>query len=280
MAKIGLKYPVYKGTSSGSIGKAIKADISIEMDKQELHADDAIAESYQAFKKGSVTLDTSNITKTEKNLLLGHTVVGNEITSNIADVYPYVGFGFYGAEQIDGVTSYRAVWFPKVQFSEPADNNATKGESLAFGTHSLPGTIYGDASGDWKKEESFALEADAITWLQTKASISTSVSANPSAFSMTGTGGTLSPAFAAATRNYTYGGLTGTAITMTYTAASQTIKLYEVINGVDTYIQDLTSGAASASISISSTGSHLYKIVSYEANKASVVTYVLVVKTA
>ncbi len=152
MAKIGLKYPVYKGTSSGALGKGVKADISIEINDVQLYADDDIAENDKSFKKGTITLDTSNMTKEDKNLLLGHTVVGNEITSNVADIYPYVGFGFYGAEIINGVKSYRAIWLPKVQFSEPADSNATKGDGLVFGVYSLTGTILKDAIGDWKKE--------------------------------------------------------------------------------------------------------------------------------
>ena len=45
MAKIGLRYPVYKGaTTQGVIAKAIQADIAITVNNVKLYADDAIAE--------------------------------------------------------------------------------------------------------------------------------------------------------------------------------------------------------------------------------------------
>lgn len=279
MAKIGLKYPVYKGTAAGVLGKGVKADITIEMNDVELYADDGLAESYKGFKKGSITLETSNMTKTDKALLLGKTVVGNLITSNAADVYPYVGFGFYGAELIDGVISYRAIWLPKVQFSEPADSNSTKGETLSFGTHSLPGTILKDATGNYKKEESFAVETDAIAWLNVFTGLPAIPSGGLTALSLVGAAGVLSPAFGVAIRSYTFGGVTAVSVTITATAAAHTIKLYEVIAGVDTYVQDIVSGTASAALA-QIIGSKLYKIVAFEAAKASQTTFVTVVKVS
>ena len=279
MAKIGLKGPVYKGTSSGTLGKAIKADISIEMNDVKLYADDSIAESHKSFKQGTITLDTTDMDKTAKGLLLGHTAVGNEITSNKDDSYPYVGFGFYGVEQISGVVSYRAVWLPQVQFSEPADANATKGDSFAFGSHSLPGTILADSSGDWKKEESFALESDAIAYLNTKAGLPVSASTGISGLSVAGAGGSLSPAFGAAVRAYTYVGLTAASCTVTITAASHTINLYEVVDGVDTFLQALTTAQASSAITMA-IGTKIFKVVAYETGKQSQTTFITVVKTA
>ena len=279
MAKIGLRGPVYKGTTSGTLGKAVKADISIEMNDVQLYADDAIAESHKSFKKGAITLDTSDMDKTAKNILLGHTLSGNEITSNKDDSYPYVGFGFYGVEQVSGSVSYRAIWLPNVQFSEPADNNATKGDSFAFGTHSLPGTILTDENGDWKKEESFSLEADAVAYLNTKADLPVSESTGISALLLTGIGGTLLPAFGSSVRAYTYGGITGASITVKVTAASHTIKLYEVADGVDTLLESLVSGTASNAITMA-IGSKILKIVAYEANKTSQITYITAVKVS
>ena len=54
MAKIGLKYPVYKTDSAaGVIGKAIQADISITVNDVKLYADDAVAESDKSFQNGN-----------------------------------------------------------------------------------------------------------------------------------------------------------------------------------------------------------------------------------
>jgi len=274
--KIGLKYPVYKGTSSGTIAKAMQADISIEMNDVKAYADDGIAESDKSFKSGTITLGVDNISDTVQNLLLGHAVASSEITASGADVVPYVGIGFYGAKKVSDVTYYRAIWLPKVQFSEPADANATKGESLAFGNQVLVGTIMLDASNNWKQEKTFALEADAIAYLNTKAGIPVSASGGLTALSLTGTGGTLAPTFLAGKLVYSFSGVSATSVTVTPTAASHTIKLD--VDGV--YSQDIVSGAASAAISLTINVMKVLTLVAQETGKASQTTTINVLKTS
>ena len=75
MAKIGLKYPVYKtATSQGVIGKAIQADISISVNDVKLYADDAIAESDKSFQSGTLTLGIDDLSDIIQAEFLGHTV--------------------------------------------------------------------------------------------------------------------------------------------------------------------------------------------------------------
>lgn len=174
MAKIGLKYPVYKSEeSSGVIGKAIQADISITVNDVKLYADDGIAESDKSFQSGLITLgvdDLSDIIQTE---FLGHTVGTDpaEIVAKGTDENPYVGVGFYGTKVVGGVKKFRAIWLPKVQFAEPADTNATKGDTVVFNTPVIEGTIMLDDDGVWKYEQTFATEAEAKTYLEGKAGI-------------------------------------------------------------------------------------------------------------
>jgi phi13 family phage major tail protein len=240
------------------------------------YADDGIAESDKSFKSGTITLGVDNVTDDVQNLLLGHAVAGSEITASGADVVPYVGIGFYGAKKVSDVTYYRAIWLPKVQFSEPADANATKGESLAFGNHVLVGTIMLDASNNWKQEKTFALEADAIAYLNTKAGIPVSASGGLTALSLTGTGGTLAPSFLAGKLVYSFGGVSASSVTVTPTAANHTIKLY--VDGV--YSQDIVSGAASASISVTINVMKVLTLVAQEVGKASQTTTINVLKTS
>ena len=277
MAKIGLKYPVVRdAVGTGSvIAKAITADISITTNNAELYADDAIAESDVSFQSGQITLDIDELSDAIQQTLLEHTISDSELTANISDIAPYVGIGFYGIKMVNGVRKYRAIFLPKVKFNEPSDTQATKGQTLAFGTSSLVGVIYPDASGDWKKEKTFLLEADAIAYLNGKVALAVAASAGLSALSMTGTGGTLSPAFGAAVRYYTFGGVTGASVTVTATAANHTIKLY--VDGG--YSQDLASGAASAAIAMA-IGTKKLTIVAQEAGKQSQTTEIVVVKTA
>lgn len=173
MAKIGLKYPVYKSPSKkGVIGKAIQADIAISVNEVKLYADDTVVESDKSFQSGTITLGIDDLSDEIYSEFLGHAKdVSGEITANENDQSPYIGLGFYGTKKVKGVAKYRAIWLPKVQFAEPEDTNATKGESVEFNTPSLEGTIMADDNGDWKKEQTFATEAEAVTYLENKAGI-------------------------------------------------------------------------------------------------------------
>jgi predicted secreted protein len=107
-------------------------------------------------------------------------------------------------------------------------------------------------------------------------SLGITASGGLTALSLTGTGGTLSPAFSAGNKSYSFGGVTATSVTVTATAASHTIKLY--IDGV--YSQDLTSGVASASIPLTISVGKKLTIIAYEVNKAQKVVEVVAIKTA
>ena len=69
MAKIGLRYPVYKTTStSGVIGKAIQADISITVNDVKLYADDVVSESDKSFQSGTILLEFDDLSDTHTGL--------------------------------------------------------------------------------------------------------------------------------------------------------------------------------------------------------------------
>lgn len=54
----------------------------------------------------------------------------------------------------------------KVKFAEPSQDNATKGESVEFGTYELTGDVSALANGDWSKSQVFATRAEAVTYLE------------------------------------------------------------------------------------------------------------------
>ena len=95
------------------------------------------------------------------------------------------------------------------------------------------------------------------------------------ALSLTGAGGTLSPAFSAGNRAYTFSGVSATSVTVTATAAAHTLKLYA--DGV--YVQDLTTAVASNAISLTLNVGKKLTIIAYEVNKAQKVYDITVVKT-
>ncbi|OMF35263.1 histidine kinase [Paenibacillus sp. FSL H8-0548] len=96
------------------------------------------------------------------------------------------------------------------------------------------------------------------------------------ALAVTGTGGTLAPAFAAGNRVYSFSGVTAVSATVTATAAAHTLKLY--IDGV--YSQDLVTGSPSAAIPLTINVGKRLTIIAYEASKAPKIYDVSLIKTA
>jgi phi13 family phage major tail protein len=173
MAKIGLRYPVYKsGSKSGVIGKAIQADINIQVNEVKLPADDTIAETDRSFKEGKLTLGVDDLSDVIQKDFLGHAISEDgELTANGDDTSPFVGVGFFGVKRVNNVSKYRAIWLPKVQFAEPNDTNSTKGENTSFSTPTMDGTIMLDDEGNWKYEQTFATVEEAKAYLHEKAEI-------------------------------------------------------------------------------------------------------------
>lgn len=93
---------------------------------------------------------------------------------------------------------------------------------------------------------------------------------------VTGTGGTLSPAFANGNYYYTFSGVSAASVTVTATAASHTLKLF--VDGV--YVQDLTSASASNAIALALNTGKDVVIMAYEAGKTPKLYEIIVVKTS
>ncbi len=187
MAKIGMKKPIAAllGQTAGSyslgkeIGGAISANISIDTYGAKLYSNDALCEEVAGFKSGSLALNVDELSQEVQVFLLGHkesdvTVGGTQLKEMAAkggDISPYVGFGFYATKMVGNVKKYRAIWFLKVKFSEPNDENETAGEEIQFKIPTINGTISVDDSGKWKIETTTDDEEKAIEWLKTKANI-------------------------------------------------------------------------------------------------------------
>lgn len=172
MAKIGLRYVVYNNEDgkNGIAGKAIQADISIQANDVKLYADDALAESDKSFQSGAITLGIDDLSDTVQADFLGHDVTEEgEIVANKDDEPKETGIGFFGVKMVNNVKKFRAIWLHKVKFSEPNDDNQTKGENPAFSTPVLTGEIMVDDNGDWKSEQTFDTTQEAISYLNEKA---------------------------------------------------------------------------------------------------------------
>ena len=178
MAKIGLnnfRYSVLTEAENGtpsyagakSLGKAIDCKVSIEKYSAELFADDGLAESDYTFKKGTVTLTIDEDDDTVFSELLGHTVGSDgEMVRKDTDVAPYVGLGRILTKVVKGVYSYKVEFLPKVKFSEPSQEEQTKGDSIEFKTPNIEGTVNKLADGTWSKAKTFDNKEEAITYLE------------------------------------------------------------------------------------------------------------------
>lgn len=177
MAKIGLQYPAFatleEAPVTGVIGKAISANIAITVSDVKLYGDDGIAESDRGFQSGTVDLNTTELSLEHNGILLGHTIntETGELIANGNDVPPYVKFGFIGRKRVNNQDTYRAIILQKVQFGEPSDEHATKGETVEFGTQTIQGVVMLDEEGNWKRENTFETLEEAKTYVETAVGI-------------------------------------------------------------------------------------------------------------
>ena len=176
MAKIGLqnfRYGILTEESDGTAtygtgkkpAKAISCNVDISNNDAKLYGDDALAESDTSFQSGTVTMGIDDEDDATMAELLGHQLVNGEIVRNSNDVAPYVGLGRIITKMVGGVYKYKVEFLHKVKFSEPSQENNTRGESVEFGTSELEGQVAQLASGDWAKAKTFDTMADAQTYL-------------------------------------------------------------------------------------------------------------------
>ena len=178
MAKVGLKNfrwsrlteaedgtPTYDGAHK--MGKAISCTVSVTSNSATLYADDVLAESDTSFQSGTVTMGVDEDADNEFAPLLGHQVSEQgEIVRSGNDAAPYVGIGRIITKMVSGVYQYKVEILNKVKFSEPSQENNTKGESLEFGTTEIEGMVSTLANGDWSKAKTFSTYADALAYLE------------------------------------------------------------------------------------------------------------------
>lgn len=189
MAFVGLKHVVFAPITAETdsavtygtgfvVGKAMTANINIASANVKLYGDDAVAESDTGFTEGTVDIGVTKMTDDIQVNMLGHTAgtgegTTGEITAKGSDQAPYGGLGFYAPKLDDGVRKYRGIWFTKTKASEPNESLSTKQGATAFVTPSISCAVMEDMTGAWKKEKTFDTEAACITWLNTRAGIST-----------------------------------------------------------------------------------------------------------
>lgn len=166
------KYATLTDGKVPCLEKVIDEKFSAEYNSAELYADDGLAETDYSFKKGSLAITVAHDEDERDAELMGNTISEGEVTKNIADTSPEVGYGHIIPKMINKVKKYKVEFFPRVKFTKITTDAKTKGESVEFGTTAIEGTVYplvedfnGMKAGDWEKHQTFATEAEAEAYL-------------------------------------------------------------------------------------------------------------------
>lgn len=153
--------PVY-----GEVTKApgvMSININPNGSLETLFADDGPMESAATLGRIEVEIQKNELTSQNKADLLGHEIDTNgAVVFADSDVPPYVAIGF---RTLKSNGKYRYVWLYKGKFTEPEDNNETKGDGINFQSDTISGqftkltnpvTVNGKQLRPWKYE----LDAD------------------------------------------------------------------------------------------------------------------------
>ena len=189
MAEIGMRYPVWAELTSESnntltygtgvvMGKAVDASLNWQKEDNELYGDDAVQETDQSLTGYTLDLGTTDLEEGVEQKVLGVAKVGSTDEYEITDDDPPVGgCGYIRVMKRNNVRLYKAVWYPKIQFSHPNESSKTKEKSITWGTPKISGkglAAYDDNTGKakFRKQEVFTTLAAAKSYLNGKANIS------------------------------------------------------------------------------------------------------------
>lgn len=164
--------PSYEGPKT--FGKAVSCKVAVTNNDATLYAEDALAESDKSFNSASVTLGVADDDDTIFAPILGHTVKNatdgksGEMVRNSNDVAPYIGLGRVITKMVNGALKYKAEFLYKVKFSEPSQEDRTKGEKVDFKTPEIEGTASQLANGDWSAAQTFGTKEEAVSYIKEK----------------------------------------------------------------------------------------------------------------
>ena len=105
--------------------------------QETLFADDGPMEVASTLGRIEVEIQKNELTSQNKADLLGHEIDSNgAVVYGDSDVPPWVAMG---VRTLKSNGKYRHVWLYKGKFSEPEDNNETKGDSINFQADTISG---------------------------------------------------------------------------------------------------------------------------------------------
>lgn len=129
------KAPTY-GTVTAAPG-VMSLNINPNGSQETLFADDGPMETAATLGRIEVEIQKNELTTQNKADLLGHQIDANGgLVYGDSDIAPWVAIGF---RTLKSNGNYRYVWLYKGKFTEPEDNNETKGDSINFQADTING---------------------------------------------------------------------------------------------------------------------------------------------
>ena len=124
---------------SNGIGSVMSANINPNASIDTLFADDGPFETAATNGQIEVEIQKNALSTENKVDLLGKTVDSKGgIISSDTDIPPWVAIGF---KSLKSNGKYRYVWLYKGKFSDPEDNNETKGDSINWQSDTITGNF-------------------------------------------------------------------------------------------------------------------------------------------
>lgn len=180
MASFGAKYPRFAPIATEpaaalptysdavTIGKLVKADLTVALASGKLYADDALAESVDEFSSAAIAMETDDMLDTVASSIYGATVTTGKASYKAGDSAPLGGLAYYKVLMRNGVKLYKGYFYPRVKAMLGNDSAATKADSVTFGTSATSFTVFKCNSDEWRITEELATEALAKTWVDTQ----------------------------------------------------------------------------------------------------------------
>jgi phi13 family phage major tail protein len=163
--------PTYKG--GVKIGKAVRANLSVQRSTESFYADDMLTEQVDEFTSGTLALSSASLDDAAATLIYGYAPAeGEEFADTTDNKSPYGGCGYVQKLMRGGVKYYRAVVFPKVRASVSDDNAETKGANVSYQAEDISLTVFPTlGGGTWRYRKTFDTLAAAEAWIKEKLSI-------------------------------------------------------------------------------------------------------------
>lgn len=160
--------PVYDEKGPVTIGKLVKADLSVVMASGKLYANDGLAEAVDEFASGSIAMETDDMEDEVAAEVYGAEVNEKEVHYKGGHSAPVGGLTYYKVLMRKGKKLYKGYFFPRVQAVLGGDTAQTKGDSITFGTSATSFTVFRANSDDWRITEEFETEAEVVAWCAQK----------------------------------------------------------------------------------------------------------------